>query len=71
MSSYYLAIVSNHKICSTIGPPVFTTPVFQASAMVLIAPVAIILVAENLGHVKHEGEIESSFEMAIEVILWD
>jgi putative pyrimidine permease RutG len=37
------------------GPPVFTTPVFQASAMVLIAPVAIILVAENLGHVKAVG----------------
>ncbi len=37
------------------GPPVFTTPVFQASAMILIAPVAIILVAENLGHVKAEN----------------
>src|SRR5439155_25129116 len=37
------------------GPPVFTTPVFQASAMILIAPVAIILVAENLGHVKAVG----------------
>src|SRR6266487_3177880 len=40
---------------SWFGPPVFTTPVFQASAMVLIAPVAIILVAENLGHVKAVG----------------
>jgi uracil-xanthine permease len=39
------------------GPPVFTTPVFQASAMALIAPVAIILVAENLGHVKAVGAI--------------
>jgi putative pyrimidine permease RutG len=38
-----------------IGLPTFTTPVFQASAMVLIAPVAIILVAENLGHVKAVG----------------
>jgi putative pyrimidine permease RutG len=38
-----------------IGLPSFTTPVFQASAMVLIAPVAIILVAENLGHVKAVG----------------
>jgi uracil-xanthine permease len=38
-----------------IGLPAFTTPVFQASAMVLIAPVAIILVAENLGHVKAVG----------------
>lgn len=40
---------------SWFGPPVFTTPVFQSSAMVLIAPVAIILVAENLGHVKAVG----------------
>jgi putative pyrimidine permease RutG len=35
-----------------IGLPVFTTPTFQSNAMILIAPVAIILVAENLGHVK-------------------
>ncbi|WP_225782032.1 solute carrier family 23 protein [Xenophilus sp. Marseille-Q4582] len=34
------------------GAPTFTAPVFQASAMLLIAPVAIILVAENLGHLK-------------------
>ena len=40
---------------SWFGPPTFTTPVFQTSAMVLIAPVAIILVAENLGHVKAVG----------------
>jgi putative pyrimidine permease RutG len=35
-----------------IGLPSFTTPSFHANAMVLIAPVAIILVAENLGHIK-------------------
>lgn len=35
--------------------PNFTAPVFQPSAMALIAPVAIILVAENLGHVKAIG----------------
>jgi uracil-xanthine permease len=35
-----------------IGLPGFTAPTFQANAMVLIAPVAIILVAENLGHIK-------------------
>jgi uracil-xanthine permease len=35
-----------------IGLPGFTAPVFSASAMLLIAPVAIILVAENLGHLK-------------------
>ncbi|MCA0316486.1 MAG: uracil-xanthine permease family protein [Proteobacteria bacterium] len=34
------------------GMPKFTAPVFDAKAMVLIAPVAIILVAENLGHLK-------------------
>lgn len=38
-----------------IGLPQFVTPVFTASAMALIAPVAIILVAENLGHVKAIG----------------
>jgi hypothetical protein len=34
------------------GAPAFTAPVFSANAMLLIAPVAIILVAENLGHIK-------------------
>ncbi|MDX3907704.1 MAG: solute carrier family 23 protein [Pigmentiphaga sp.] len=34
------------------GMPRFTAPVFQLDAMVLIAPVAVILVAENLGHIK-------------------
>jgi uracil-xanthine permease len=34
------------------GLPHFTSPVFTASAMALIAPVAVVLVAENLGHVK-------------------
>lgn len=34
------------------GLPHFSAPVFQANAMLLIAPVAIILVAENLGHIK-------------------
>jgi len=35
-----------------IGMPSFSAPVFQFNAMLLIAPVAIILVAENLGHIK-------------------
>jgi len=35
-----------------IGLPTFTAPVFDPAAMLLIAPVAIILVAENLGHIK-------------------
>ncbi|MBX6316891.1 solute carrier family 23 protein [Pigmentiphaga sp.] len=37
------------------GLPTFTAPVFQLDAMVLIAPVAVILVAENLGHLKAVG----------------
>ena len=35
-----------------VGVPSFTAPVFSTSAMLLIAPVVIILVAENLGHLK-------------------
>jgi len=35
-----------------IGAPRFAAPVFDARAMLLIAPVAVILVAENLGHIK-------------------
>jgi uracil-xanthine permease len=34
------------------GLPHFTSPIFTGSAMALMAPVAIVLVAENLGHVK-------------------
>ncbi|MEN8425771.1 solute carrier family 23 protein [Acinetobacter schindleri] len=34
------------------GLPTFQSPVFEANAMLMIAPVAIILVAENLGHFK-------------------
>ncbi len=35
-----------------IGMPNFSAPVFSGHAMLLIAPVAVILVAENLGHIK-------------------
>ncbi|XOT97043.1 solute carrier family 23 protein, partial [Alcaligenes pakistanensis] len=35
-----------------LGLPTFAAPVFQAHAMTVIVPVAIILVAENLGHIK-------------------
>ena len=35
-----------------LGLPDFTAPVFTTNAMLLIAPVAVILVAENLGHLK-------------------
>ncbi|MCE0799805.1 pyrimidine utilization transport protein G [Buttiauxella sp. S04-F03] len=34
------------------GIPQITSPTFNAQAMMLIAPVAVILVAENLGHLK-------------------
>ncbi|MEJ6021284.1 solute carrier family 23 protein [Ramlibacter sp. PS4R-6] len=34
------------------GAPAFSSPVFDPAAMLLIAPVAVILVAENLGHIK-------------------
>lgn len=34
------------------GLPHFSTPAFNSQAMMLIAPVAVILVAENLGHLK-------------------
>lgn len=35
-----------------VGMPSFAAPVFEAKAMIMIAPVALILVAENLGHIK-------------------
>lgn len=35
-----------------LGLPSFSAPVFSGPAMLMIAPVAIILVAENLGHIK-------------------
>src|SRR6478672_8743487 len=38
-----------------LGLPNFTTPTFHADAIFLIAPVAVILVAENLGHIKAVG----------------
>lgn len=38
-----------------IGLPHFISPAFSGSAISLIAPVAVILVAENLGHIKAIG----------------
>ncbi|WP_353979787.1 solute carrier family 23 protein [Salinicola endophyticus] len=38
-----------------LGLPTFSAPQFDPHAMVLIAPVAVILVAENLGHIKAVG----------------
>lgn len=39
------------------GMPQFTAPRFEWQAISLIAPVAIVLVAENLGHIKALGSI--------------
>ncbi|GCE16586.1 hypothetical protein KDK_03860 [Dictyobacter kobayashii] len=38
-----------------IGLPQFTTPVFHTNAISIITPVAIILAAENIGHIKAVG----------------
>ena len=40
---------------SWFGIPNFSAPVFSTQAILLIAPVALILVAENLGHLKAVG----------------
>lgn len=37
------------------GIPTITSPTFDTNAMLIIAPVAFILVAENLGHIKAVG----------------
>jgi uracil-xanthine permease len=44
--------VSGIASAAWFGAPGFAAPVFSADAMLLIAPVAVILVAENLGHIK-------------------
>jgi putative pyrimidine permease RutG len=44
--------LSGVAAASWFGLPRFAAPVFEAKAMLLIAPVAVILVAENLGHLK-------------------
>lgn len=45
-------VIANAK---WIGVPNFSAPVFDINAMLIIAPVAFILVAENLGHIKAVG----------------
>ena len=37
------------------GVPTFHAPIFSTNAILIIAPVALILVAENLGHIKAVG----------------
>ncbi|CAM2191271.1 solute carrier family 23 protein [Paraburkholderia sp. A1RI_3L] len=43
------AVVAN---AAWFGMPHFAAPVFDAHAITLLAPIAVILVAENLGHIK-------------------
>ncbi len=40
-----------------VGLPTFNTPTFSGAAILLIAPIAIVLVAENTGHIKAVGAI--------------
>lgn len=42
---------------SWVGLPEFHTPQFQASAVLVTLPVLIVLIAENIGHVKAVGEM--------------
>ncbi|MCT8192197.1 uracil-xanthine permease family protein [Pseudomonas monteilii] len=42
------------------GLPTFTAPAFSSNACLLIAPVVIILIAENVGHLKAIGSISNS-----------
>jgi len=46
--------INFHRVADAawLGTPNFSEPVFDIKAMTMIAPVAIILVAENLGHIK-------------------
>jgi putative pyrimidine permease RutG len=46
---------TNVEKAAWVGLPTFTAPTFSGHAITLIAPVAVILVAENLGHVKAVG----------------
>ncbi len=60
---YLVAIPLKHIDFSSVGQadwfglPKFTSPTFNGSAILLIAPIAIVLVAENTGHIKAVGTI--------------
>ena len=49
--------LSGVRDASVIGLPNFTAPKFEMGAIGLIAPVAIILIAENTGHIKAVSEM--------------
>ena len=53
-----------------LGLPSFTAPVFDTNAMLLIAPVAIILVAENLGHLKAVTAMTRTWAAHSSVTVW-
>ena len=40
------------KSAAWVGLPTFTTPTFSSSAIILFLPVVLVLIAENIGHVK-------------------
>jgi NCS2 family nucleobase:cation symporter-2 len=43
---------SGVKAANWVGLPTFTTPTFSSSAIILFLPVVLVLIAENIGHVK-------------------
>src|ERR1043165_358551 len=47
------------------GLPSFHAPVFDGAAMLMIAPVALILVAENLGHLKAVGAVMGGVSIVV------
>ncbi len=51
-SGVQLIDFSKVKEAAWFGLPHFSTPVFDTAAMLIIVPVAVILVAENLGHLR-------------------
>src|SRR5699024_6939613 len=58
LAGYVVAIVRDEveftegQDAAWVGLPTFTTPTFDLSLMGLFVPVVVVLVAENIGHVK-------------------
>lgn len=54
LSAYFMGYVdtANLKKASWFALPEFTTPTFKFSIMILFLPVVLVLIAENVGHVK-------------------
>ncbi len=49
MGDVDFAVINN---AAWVGLPTFTTPTFSSSAILLFLPVVLVLIAENIGHVK-------------------